>query len=39
VPVQQAGLRSGAARGMRLSSLEARIAHMHDVIDRYLTGD
>jgi hypothetical protein len=39
VPVQQAGMRSPAAPGARLSSLEARIAHMHDVLDRYLTGD
>jgi phenylpropionate dioxygenase-like ring-hydroxylating dioxygenase large terminal subunit len=39
VPMQQAGMRSPAAPGMRLSSLEARVAHMHDVIDRYLAGD
>lgn len=39
LPKQQAGFRSPAAPGHRLSSLEARIAHMHDVIDRYLTGD
>jgi hypothetical protein len=39
VPMQQAGMRSPAAPGIRLSSLEARVAHMHDVIDRYLAGD
>ena len=39
LPRQQTGFRSPAAPGHRLSSLEARIVHMHDVIDRYLAGD
>lgn len=38
LPVQQLGLLSPAAPGHRLSSLEARIVHMHDVLDRYLNG-
>jgi phenylpropionate dioxygenase-like ring-hydroxylating dioxygenase large terminal subunit len=38
LPAQQAGLLSPAAPGHRLSSLEARIAHMHDVVERYLDG-
>jgi hypothetical protein len=38
LPAQQAGLLSPAAPGHRLSSLEARIVHMHDVIGRYLHG-
>ena len=37
LPLQQAGLRSPAAPGHRLSSLEARIVHTHDVLDRYLS--
>lgn len=36
LPLQQAGMRSPAASGYRLSSLEARISHMHDVLNRYL---
>ena len=36
--IQQRGLRSPAARPMRLSNLEARIVHMHAVLDRYLAG-
>lgn len=36
LPRQQAGMRSPATQGLRLSSLEARIVHMHDVMDRYL---
>jgi hypothetical protein len=38
LPLQQAGFLSSAAPGHRLSSLEARIVHMHDVLERYLTG-
>jgi nitrite reductase/ring-hydroxylating ferredoxin subunit len=36
VPIQQDGMASPVFAGMRLSSLEARIAHMHAVLDRYL---
>jgi hypothetical protein len=41
LPTQQAGLKNAAAAGtgLRLSSLEARIVHMHDVIDRYMARD
>lgn len=37
LPRQPAGMRSPAAPGLRISSLEARIVHVHEVIDRYLT--
>jgi hypothetical protein len=36
VPYQQDGMHNPTFAGLRLSSLEARIAHMHDVLDRYL---
>jgi phenylpropionate dioxygenase-like ring-hydroxylating dioxygenase large terminal subunit len=36
IPQQQLGQRSPAFKGCRLSSIEARCRHMHDVIDRYL---
>ncbi len=39
LPLQQAGLRSPAARGHRLSSLEARLAHANAVLARYLRAD
>ena len=38
LPARQAGLLSPGAPGHRLSSLETRIVHMHDVLDRYLQG-
>ena len=39
LPSHQAGLKDPAATGLRLSSLEARIIHMHDVLDRSMAGD
>ncbi|HTK61930.1 MAG TPA: aromatic ring-hydroxylating dioxygenase subunit alpha [Pseudonocardia sp.] len=36
IPHQQAGMKTGVFPGFVLSDYEARIAHMHDVIDRYL---
>jgi nitrite reductase/ring-hydroxylating ferredoxin subunit len=36
LPVQQAGMHNPTYPGVLLSSLESRIAHMHDVLDRYL---
>jgi len=36
VELLQDGLHSDGFRGLRLSTLEARIAHMHATIDRYL---
>lgn len=36
IPHQQLGQKSPALKGLRLSSIEARCTHMHQVIDRYL---
>jgi nitrite reductase/ring-hydroxylating ferredoxin subunit len=36
IPHQQAGMKTGVFPGFVMSDYEARIAHMHDVIDRYL---
>jgi hypothetical protein len=36
INIQQKGLHSPALPGLRLSSLESRIQHMHAVLDRYL---
>jgi len=36
LPVQQHGMHSPGFKGLRLSSYESRIGHMHDVLDRYL---
>ncbi len=36
IPHQQLGQKSPAFKGCRLSDIEARCRHMHDVIDRYL---
>lgn len=36
IPVQQLGQKSPAFKGCRLSSIEARCRHMHEVIDRYM---
>lgn len=37
IPKQQQGMRDPAFAGLRLSSLESRIAHAHEVLDRYLS--
>jgi nitrite reductase/ring-hydroxylating ferredoxin subunit len=36
LPIQQLGMHSQGFEGMRISTHETRIAHMHDVLDRYL---
>lgn len=36
IPHQQTGQKSPAFKGCRLSSIEARCRHMHDIIDRYM---
>jgi hypothetical protein len=36
IPHQQLGQKSPAFKGCRLSSIEARCRHMHDIIDRYM---
>jgi phenylpropionate dioxygenase-like ring-hydroxylating dioxygenase large terminal subunit len=37
ITVQQRGLHSSGLKGLRMSSMETRITHMHDVLERYLT--
>jgi phenylpropionate dioxygenase-like ring-hydroxylating dioxygenase large terminal subunit len=36
VEVQQRGFHSAGFKGLRLSTMETRISHMHDVLDRYI---
>jgi hypothetical protein len=36
VEVQQRGFHNSGFEGLRLSSMETRIQHQHDVIDEYL---
>lgn len=36
LPHQQRGMHSAGFQGLRISSYETRISHMHDVLDRYL---
>jgi phenylpropionate dioxygenase-like ring-hydroxylating dioxygenase large terminal subunit len=36
IVVQQKGLHSSGFQGFRLSAMETRISHFHDVLDRYL---
>lgn len=38
VEVQQRGFHSAGFKGLRLSSMETRISHMHEVLDRYIDG-
>ena len=38
LPLQQAGMHSAGFTGLRISTYETRISHMHDVLDRYLGG-
>jgi phenylpropionate dioxygenase-like ring-hydroxylating dioxygenase large terminal subunit len=36
ITIQQHGLHSSGLKGLRVSAMETRITHMHDVVERYL---
>jgi phenylpropionate dioxygenase-like ring-hydroxylating dioxygenase large terminal subunit len=36
VEIQQKGMHSAGFKGLRLSTMETRISHMHEVLDRYI---